>query len=343
MALMERLILVPQTPHWLSSFGSVGYWLSLWRLLKRSVGLPATSEEAVLADLIVALKEASEVALRTRINTAAIAAPRMAAWQDVIPVDSTVNNALVLAGLEPYDWEASTPPYLAEVNAVLASNGRRICRERWCFLDDDSGIESRVRQIAYYIRLVSSIGRITLYFSVAKWLTHRSFTNRSLYTSLRPARCFFHYAWEEDIGSIKADFGLDKLNEATTPVLFWNGVQKLLLSRVTAYAKRHPAFSHLPFLILVAGEAADTPEFLAVVQNVVKGIPDACAVKPSQGTSKKDVELAVSDDPTFSAARGAAFWLRMRMDWSYCAESDDFDGTQIMLQETPISDGHVEL
>lgn len=185
MALMERLILEPQTPHWLSSFGSVGYWLSLWRLLKRSVGLPATSEEAVLADLIVALKEASEVALRTRINTAAVTAPRMAAWQDVIPVDSTVNNALVLAGLEPYDWEASDPPYLAEVNAVLASNGRRICRERWCFLDDDSGIESRVRQIAYYIRLVSfSIGRITLYFSVAKWLTHRTVSQTVPYTRL---------------------------------------------------------------------------------------------------------------------------------------------------------------
>ncbi|PNY28366.1 Uncharacterized protein TCAP_01711 [Tolypocladium capitatum] len=317
---MEQLILKPQTPYWLTPFGYMGRLLSIWRRLKRTVGLPATTEEALLAELLRALKDASEAALQTRINTASVAAPQMAAWQDVIPVDSTVNNALVLAGLEPYDWEATDPSYLTEVNALLASDGRQICKEQWCFLDDDSGHEAR--QIVYHI----------------------SFTNRSLYTSLRPARCFFQYTWEEDMGSINADLGLDKLNEANTPGLFWSAVQELLLSRVTAYTKRHPTFASLPFLVLVAGEAGETPEFLAVVQSVIKGIPGARATKPAPGAGKEgDAELVVSDDPTFSAAKGAAFWLRMRMDRSYCEGAEGFDSVQSVMQEAPKSEGHVDL
>ncbi|POR36283.1 Uncharacterized protein TPAR_03533 [Tolypocladium paradoxum] len=299
MALMEQLVLEPETPYWLTPLGIIGRWLSAWRHLKRLVGLPGTPEEAVLAELVRALKDASEAALQTRINTPSVAAPRMAAWQDVIPVDSAANNALVLAGLEPYDWEASNPPYLIEVNAVLASNGRQICRERWCFLDDDSGMEAR--QIVYHIRLVHcGRERLVLLLTAAQ----------------------FH-----------------------EPVpLFWNALQELLLSRVTAYTKRNPTLASWPFLVLVAGEAAETPEFLAVVQSVIKAIPGARATKPAPGSGKEvDAELVVSDDPTFSAAKGAAFWLRMRMDWSYCEGLEEFDRAPSVMQEASKPDERLEL
>jgi hypothetical protein len=51
-----------------------------------------------------------------------------------------------------------------------------------------------------------------------------------------------------------------------------------------------------------------------------------------------DIELVISDDPTFSAARGTAFWLRMKMGWSYCDEFDD-----IMSQYDMVRNGHIEL
>lgn len=55
------------------------------------------------------------------------------------------------------DLGATVPIYLSEPSGVLAANGRRLCKERWCGLDeDDEDDQSDLRpQIAFFIRLGS--------------------------------------------------------------------------------------------------------------------------------------------------------------------------------------------
>jgi len=92
--------------------------------------------------------------------------------------------------------------------------------------------------------------------------------------------------------------------------------------------------------VLVAGEAADTPEFLDVVHDVVRAIPGLCASE-SRTTEWKEngkaghVELVIPDERTYGAAKGAAIWLRTRMDRTYCAEEG------ILNQYDMIRDAHV--
>jgi hypothetical protein len=154
MALMARLVEAPQTPYWLSPFGSAGKWLGWWRLLRRIVGFAGTDEAAVLAKLVTALKAESEAALQARIDVVSVTAPWIAAWEADIPVDSAFNDALVSAGLKPWTWEASGPIYLSEPSGVFAANGRRLCKERWCGLDEDDQSDLWPR-VAFFIRLGS--------------------------------------------------------------------------------------------------------------------------------------------------------------------------------------------
>lgn len=63
--------------------------------------------------------------------------------------------------------------------------------------------------------------------------------------------------------------------------------------------------------MLVAGEAADTAEFLDVVHGVVRAIPGLCAVKSRTEEWKENgkagqVEFVIPDDLTYGAAKGAA-------------------------------------
>lgn len=98
---MARLVQKPATPYWLGRFGRVGSTLSFWQFIKRSLGFPATDAAAVLAQLVSALKVEAEVALPSRIAIVTVTAPWVAVWNDDIPADNAVNDALVLAALEP--------------------------------------------------------------------------------------------------------------------------------------------------------------------------------------------------------------------------------------------------
>ncbi|OAF60708.1 hypothetical protein VC83_03351 [Pseudogymnoascus destructans] len=83
-------------------------------------------------------------------------------------------------------------------------------------------------------------------------------------------------------------------------------------------------------------------QFLDVVHDVVRAIPALCASESRTAEWKENgkadhVELVIPDDRTYGASKGAAFWLRTRMDRTYCAEegiSDQYD---------MIGDTHVEL
>ncbi len=155
-ALMQRLVRSPKTPYWRSRFSRVGYWLGLWRLLRRLLGLFVTDESSVFAELVAALKVESEAALGSAITVVSVAAPWVAAWEHDIPVDSTVNDALTSTGLKPWTWESSWAIYLADTNAVLAANGRWHCRARWCGFPAKSNlwpnITFLVRSVPSWIR-----------------------------------------------------------------------------------------------------------------------------------------------------------------------------------------------
>ncbi|KAK4034757.1 hypothetical protein C8A01DRAFT_48905 [Parachaetomium inaequale] len=315
---MERLIRKPTNSGGLSRFGRVGIWLSLWRFVKGCMGLRRTDDAAILTQLVASLKAESEAALQGRIGPVAVTAPWVAAWADDIPVDSDINDALVAAALEPHTREDGDLIYLSETSAVLAANGRQLCKERWCGVDEYE-LRDLWPPIAYFISL----------------------TNGSVYTSFQGARCFYRLSWDNYLGSINTNFGLDKLDQATTPDQFWDALRDHLLSAVAEFTKRQPHYSRSDFIVLTAGEAADRPEFLGVVRSVAEGIP---GIRTQHGAAKvPEVELVVSDDPAFSAARGAAFWLRMRMGWSYC---DGFEFEDDPVEYGTIGEeagGHIEL
>ncbi len=165
-----------------------------------------------------------------------------------------------------------------------------------------------------------------------------SFTNHSLYTSFQSAECVFFNAWASSLGSIETDYGLDNLNKAATLALFWDALRNRLLARVAEFTKEKD-YAYAAVTVLTTGEAADHPGFLDVVRDVVEEIP---RVRGEHGATRKhQAELVVSDDPSYTAARGAAFWLRTRMDWSYCAVFDD--ETVWGLDEAMANSGHTEL
>lgn len=159
-----------------------------------------------------------------------------------------------------------------------------------------------------------------------------SFTNRSLHTSFQLAHCFYFNSWDNHLSVIDPRYGLDKLKESESSKDFWNSIREYLLVQVADHTRSHPEHSDLPFLVLVAGEAATEPGFADVLQDVVKRIPEvwvfsggeqADSSRRQEGTGSErrpKVELVVPDDPTFAAARGAAFWMSMRLDGSYCDE-----------------------
>jgi hypothetical protein len=157
-----------------------------------------------------------------------------------------------------------------------------------------------------------------------------------VYTTFQAARCYYHGAWESYLASIDTKYGLDRLDEDTAEH-FWDALRDRLLSSVVEFTKRNPGYKYSNFMVLTAGEAAHRPEFLDVVRIVAKSIPK---LRTDHGAARPPmVELVISDDPTFSAARGAAFWLRTRMDWSYCDEFDDI----IVSQYDMVRDGRIEL
>jgi len=166
-----------------------------------------------------------------------------------------------------------------------------------------------------------------------------------MYTSFQAARCFYTNAWDNKLGYIDAHYGLDERDRAATSTHIWNGVRERLVSRVAEYTKRAQEHYYRPFLDLVAGEAADTPAFLEMVRQVAKEIPRvrvARADRDRGGNDKRsEVELLVSEDPAFAAARGAAFGLEMRTNGTYCDEF--YDSGELVDQRTLVRDGHVEL
>ena len=125
----------------------------LWNLIRQIIGLPKDPDAETISEMIVSLRAASEAALGQGLgNTVSITAPWMAIWQDDLPSDSTVHEALRLAGLGPAPLGIMSPTYISETNAVLVANGRRICQDRWCYGAEVSEEDPYTDDVVYFIR-----------------------------------------------------------------------------------------------------------------------------------------------------------------------------------------------
>lgn len=124
-----------------------------WRVIRRIIGSQEDPHAETISEMVMSLRAASEAALGQGLgNTVAITAPWMAIWQDELPSDSTVNEALRLAGLGRAPLGIMSPIYISETNAVLAANGRRICQDRFCYGAEVSEEDPYTDDVVYFIR-----------------------------------------------------------------------------------------------------------------------------------------------------------------------------------------------
>lgn len=103
-----------------------------------------------------------------------------------------------------------------------------------------------------------------------------------------------------------------------TPEGFWSAVREHLHAR--AKDLRDWRSARAKYLVVVTGEAADRPEFLAIVGAMAEGMPSVISDPGSrQATLGTGAELVVPEDPVSAPATGAALWLRLRLEeGSYC-------------------------
>ncbi len=307
----------PATPHRRSSRYVSDSGPTHWRVLRRLLGLHPTPKAAILADLVAALKVESEAALGSPITTVSVTAPWVGDWQDELPTDSVVNDALASAGLKPWTMEARWPVYLGEAGAVHAANGKWHCQHQSCGI---SNLSFGWPDSTFFIRSGTSYSPRTCLHGRVLTLSPRppSFTNESVYTVIHAAQCFFQtHEVNPYPSSISTQYGLSHLASAPTPVEFWDKLRLHLLDQVALFSKRK-IFIYPTFEVVTAGEAADHPDFLEVVQEVHREIPRVREEHGILGFTPKP--LVVSEDPGWAAARGAAFWLGTRMDPHYCDE-----------------------
>ncbi|OBT78670.1 hypothetical protein VF21_02251 [Pseudogymnoascus sp. 05NY08] len=224
-ALMENLISKPTTPHWLSYRGTVGRWLSLFRSLTKILGLAPSYKCAVLSEMVAALKTASEAALQIQIQVEAVAvtAPWMAALDNQLPTDSVINDALLLADLEPWTLRADGEIYLGEVNTILVSEDRSVCKNVWC--------------TGHWMEVEGDIAVVGLVFFI-------SFTNHSLYTSFQRTGCYFNNPLDHNLASIDPRYGLDKFLDVVHDV-----VQAILRESRTAEREENGKTGHVELII----------------------------------------------------------------------------------------------
>lgn len=99
--------------------------------------------------------------------------------------------------------------------------------------------------------------------------------------------------------------------------MFWRGLQEYLKSRVREHAKI-PDIYRQSFLVVISGEVADNPEFLDTIRRTIADIQKDPIHRTMETGTVPKIELLISEDPTYAAAKGVAFGQRMMMDSSYC-------------------------
>lgn len=135
-------------------------------------------------------------------------------------------------------------------------------------------------------------------------------TDSSLQTAFQDNECLGKQSHANKDNLINPEFGLEQRSKAKNAAAYWAGVKKHIVERfqqVTASEGDSPK----SYGVVLAGEAALQADFAKTVKAAIKEIASA-------KKAERKIELLVSEDPVYAAARGAAFWVRRALDRQYC-------------------------
>ncbi len=145
-----------------------------------------------------------------------------------------------------------------------------------------------------------------------------SLTNDALYSSTQSDSCL-HLSWGAR-AQVDTEAGLHML-VGQDPDKYWAYLQQRLAATVSGCIRG----SCQPTTILASGEAMTNSKVLSILEAVAHSAQNYCDEHPPEPHTndrgerepKPTVQLLVSEDPVFAAAKGAAFSMR-RHYWNYC-------------------------
>ncbi|KJK87925.1 hypothetical protein H633G_08210 [Metarhizium anisopliae BRIP 53284] len=295
-AFLQSELQKQQEAWWYSSHAEIQRE-DLSRLLKQYMGIGGPDGAVILAEMLIALRTSSEAVLGAPLPaTVVITAPYIIAWsyEETLQM-SYIKRAQKLAGLQTVKMESMTPVYLSEANTILAANRRMLCPDLFCNGPEWTNENFHKYDVVYLVSL----------------------TNHSLYTSFQISTCFFWPARSAQLGTIDPRFGLNQLEQASDQEMFWRELQDHLKSRVREYVKQPDNYRE-SFLVVVSGEAADNPKVVEAIRGMITDMQKDPAFRVVESGRAPRIELLISEDPTYAAAKGVAFGQRINMDSRYC-------------------------
>lgn len=303
-------------------------WLAVQKQIKDYSGGQVPYGDAILAEMVIALREASEAVLGKPLpGPVVFTLPYIPAWQDNAPYDeSDILKAGRRAGITWEAFEHMEPDYLGEASEVLGFNNRRLCPDRLCYGPEFSGERSIDMYHVFFIRSVPSFILYSVLFTDDSLY---SSTKQSLYTSTQDSYCF----WSESrawVGTINPELGLDQMHEEEN---FWQRLEDHVVLQMQKLASfNHDNYAR-KYLVLVAGEGAKNHDLLDSIRRAMTRIAEDPVHHRIPVRFRPSWELLVSKEPTYAAAMGAAFWRRTSMDASYCRDYYERTGHKPMSSD----------
>lgn len=151
-----------------------------------------------------------------------------------------------------------------------------------------------------------------------------SLSSTSLFISKQAGTC----AYSALTANFKlySDFGLEKLR-AQDSAEYWAAVKALVLAEMEPYHEPRRSVA----TILIAGEAITNPDYISLAKSIRNSLGEMrhrshALYRENEhlhGNDWNQIQLVISKDGVFDAARGAA--LMMRPDfWDYCKGEENY-------------------
>ncbi|KAI1378073.1 hypothetical protein F4677DRAFT_414369 [Hypoxylon crocopeplum] len=280
---MARLAHLPRPP----SESLLDQWR---RSINKRFGRPATPNVAVLASMLVALRDASTTALGTPNDRVAVTYPTVLTKLTDVDVTDALDYANLRPWLgaepaEPHNDAGMNPSRLSEACTVAASHGLGLCSN---FKDLFECWEEEQRMPTHTVLLAG-------------------LTRRDLRAEVVQLRAPFHWYQTTVAQFVDLEAGTDAMDRFPSPTYFWRHVRKQVQSWVGGLPTRLTQ-------VMLVGENATEPGFLAVLKDALLdyghspgGIEGQILLQDNQGNQE-------TMDPVFASARGSAQYARWRQE-----------------------------